>query len=64
MKIKIRMEIEVDEAAWSEMYGTPKQRLATDVEDYLLNQVLQSPASVALDLQGYSVHAIDEGDAR
>lgn len=58
MRLHVRMEIEVDEAAWVAEYGCPPNRVARDVEDYLLNHVQQSPAAdaKALDISGYAVH--------
>jgi hypothetical protein len=44
-RIAVRMEIEVDPAAWQAEYGTSGD--ANDVEDYLLNQTQQCPAADA-----------------
>jgi hypothetical protein len=51
--LNIRMEVEVDEHTWSTEYGTP----IASVEDYLLNQIAQSPAAEAgaITVTGYAV---------
>lgn len=41
--ITVRMEIEIDEAAWATEYGTP----VSSIEDYVLNQIWGSPAAEA-----------------
>lgn len=55
--LNIRMEIEVDENAWNTEYGTP----IASVEDYLLNQISQSPAAEAgaITVTGYVVQGLD-----
>jgi hypothetical protein len=44
MKATVHMEIDVDTEAWEAEYGT---RALEDVENYLLNHLLQSPAAQA-----------------
>jgi hypothetical protein len=44
-RIAVRMEIEVDPAAWQFEYGMSGD--VNDVEDYLLGQMTQSPAAEA-----------------
>jgi hypothetical protein len=41
--ITVRMEIEIDDAAWASEYGTP----ISSIEDYILNQIWGSPAAEA-----------------
>lgn len=56
--ITVRMEVEVDEAAWTEEYGEPRGRIVDSVEDYILNQLTQSPAAEAdaLEVTAYAVY--------
>jgi hypothetical protein len=56
MKLDVRFEIEVDEAAWVAEYGTDPANVARDTEDYLLNLVQECPAADAFDITGYAVH--------
>jgi hypothetical protein len=45
MKVVVVLEIDVNPQAWSDVYGTDTAAAATrtDVKDYVLNQVAQSP---------------------
>jgi hypothetical protein len=55
MKATVHMEIDVDTEAWEAEYGT---RALEDVENYLLNHLLQSPAAQAdgFEITGFAVH--------
>ncbi len=58
MTLSIRMEVEVDQAAWQAEYGTAGD--ANDVEDYVLGQLTQSPAADAgcFQVTGYAAEEL------
>jgi hypothetical protein len=53
--VSFTLTVEVDDAAWANVYGVgdgydrseaqPRRSLVADVEDYVVNQITQSPAA-------------------